>query len=114
MLEKPTKWKPVTDEVLKWETPGQTAEGIYADMQVREFSDRSAKLYTLNVDSGRTVRFWGSTILDQRLDRVPIGTWVQITYKGQAGQGNRRYKDFEVNVAESTKLLEESDVDSIP
>ena len=113
-MERPTNWKSVTEDIFKWESPGQILEGIYQQVQQRDFGERVAKLYTLNVDGDQVIRFWGSTVLDKRLARVPKGAWVQITYKGEAGQGNRRYKNFDVRVNEETRLVLEKDEDSIP
>ncbi len=105
MASKPTRLKPVKDEVLKFESPGQTAEGFLQGAQDREFEDRKTKFYTLIDENEQPVSFYGSVVLDNHLARVPIGEWVQITYKGQAGKGSRRYKDFDINVGVDTDLL---------
>ena len=114
MPKKPTRWKSVRDDVVRWERVGQTIEGVYQEVEERNFSERTAKLYTLMGDGDQAIRFWGSTVLDQHMARVPRGTWVQIIFKGEAGQGNRRYKDFDVNVGEDTKLTGGRDEDDIP
>ena len=114
MLQKPKNWKSVKDEILKWEKTGQSAEGIYRDVQRHDFGERWAKLYMLNGDGDQVIRFCGSTVLDQHMARVPKGAWVQIIYQGEVGPGNRRYKDFEVNVGEDTELVADKDAEVIP
>ncbi len=105
MLQRPENWKSVKDPILKWEKIGQSAEGVYRDVQERDFGERTGKLYTLNGDGDQMIRFWGTTVLDQHMARVPKGVWVQIIYQGEAGQGNRCYKDFEVKVGKGTELV---------
>ena len=105
MAEKPKQWKSVRDDIHKWENVGETIEGVYRDVQEREIGDRTAKLYTLDRDGDRPLCFWGTTVINRQMERVPRGSWVQIVYRGEAGQGNRRYKDLEVKVGKGTDLL---------
>ena len=105
MSEKPKKWKSVKRDIVKWEEAGQSVEGIYADVKERTFEDRIAKLYILMGEGGRVYRFWGTAVLDQAMELIPLRTWVRIEYKGKAGEGNRRYKDFDVEVGEETELV---------
>lgn len=114
MPQKPIRWKSVRDDILKWEEVGQTIEGVYQDVEERDFGERTANLYTLLCDGDQVIRFWGSTVLDQHMARVPKGAWVQIIFMGEAGQGNRRYRDFQVNIDEDTKPGVGKNEDDIP
>ena len=105
MPKKPNRWKPVKDQVYKWESPGQTIVGVYRDVQERTFNNRTVNLYTFVDENDRPIRFWGSAVLDRHLALVPQGSWVQIEFKGQGGHGARRYKNFDINVAEGTEFL---------
>ena len=103
MKEKPTRWKSVKSETMKWEEEGEKIEGVYMECRQRAFGDRTTNLFTVAVEGRPPVSFWGTTVLDRQMEHVPKGSWVRIIYKGKKGEGERRYRDFDVSVADDTE-----------
>ncbi len=63
--------------------PGSTWEGTYTDKRiVPTTSGRDAAVYTIENGEG-PIEFWGVTAFERRMDIVPKGSYVWITYRGK-------------------------------
>jgi len=91
-------WKGVNDDATRWTEFGQTIEGTYEGFTLHTFEGREVKQHTVENGGPRPVRFWGTTVLDDRLAGVEEGTRVRIVYRGEEGKPPRRYKSFDVAV----------------
>ena len=63
----------------------------------------NSAIHSVKTDDGEVVSFWGSTLLDDRLSRVPVGVRVKIEYLGEAvsEKTKRKYKNFKVYMAKT-------------
>ncbi len=82
----------------KFEIEGDCIEGILLDKKSK-IGPNEAMLYVLETSKGFE-NVWGSTILDQRMNLVEVGSKIRITYKGKADAtpGKRPAHIFKVEV----------------
>lgn len=102
------KWKEVQlsdDSIWDKEEP---LEGTYTTVETNKGQKGNSNLYTFKTDKGE-IKAWGSTVLDDKMLGVPIGTYVRIEYEGliksKRGTEYHSYKVFfdEVTRPVSTK-----------
>lgn len=92
------KEEDVDEKVKMWEPElvGDFLQGFYIDKEegVGQFK---SNLYTLKTSDGE-VKFWGSTVLDDLLVKVPLSCEVKIIYQGKkpSKNGKKFWKDFKV------------------
>ena len=91
-------WKKVNegegggDNFMKWESVGQTLEGVWEGLSEGKFGD-------LGCING--VKFPMHTVLDKALNEVEDGVKVKVVYMGmKTSKKGNRYKDFDVFVDE--------------
>lgn len=55
-------------------------------------------MYTIKNEAGEPVKMWGSTVLDDKMGMIPLGSEVKIVYNGkvQNEKTKRTYKSFDV------------------
>lgn len=76
----------------------QTITGVYVGSEEKT-SDLSTKHF-LDVKGRGIVIVWGSTVLDERLKFVSVGSVIKITYKGkEKTKSHRDVKIYKVEVA---------------
>ncbi len=94
----PEPWKPQEE--------GEMLEGIYKGHDEVTVKNRSFRSY--RVQNEDTKEFFGVAggMLKNAIERVPVGTYVWITYKGMVETENGPAKDFEVECERGTKLLD--------
>lgn len=112
-------WKPVGGMPPVWdpELGKKSIQGEYIEFKTVETKDvmkgnnakRNSSLYTIRQNDGSLLSFWGSTVIDMRMQGdgtpenpgVKEGTYIRVTYlgKGKSEKG-RSFKNF---------LIEESD-----
>ena len=88
-------------KVGKWNNVGLMVSGIHRGLRPgRDFQGQSTTLWYVEREDGTTERWGATTLIRDRLADVPIGTYVEITYKGQATKqsGVGTYKDFLVQI----------------
>lgn len=63
----------------------------------RNIGANNSTIYEVE-SKGKLISFWGSTVLDPRLEQVSIGDELRITYKGKkkSEKTGRTFKDYEV------------------
>jgi hypothetical protein len=91
-------------EWLKLENAGDCVIGKFIGKEKQSFNDeRSRNVYTLQLQpddknpKGRKVRVPGSTVLDQIMETVEIGTYVAIIYTGEENlKGAKRLSHWQV------------------
>jgi hypothetical protein len=87
-----------------WKKPGQTVRGIYQGSRKTQFDGRDVNIHVFKNGDGETFDVWESAALN-RLSLIPKGTVTEIRFTGlKKGKGKRKYKGFEIAVAEGTKL----------
>jgi hypothetical protein len=86
--EKNNMWDP--------QAVGEFIQGIYIEKEENVGQFRS-NLYTLGTE-GEEIKFWGSTVLDELMNKVPLGHEVLISYQGTkpSKKGKKPWKDYKV------------------
>jgi hypothetical protein len=86
--EKNNKWEP---EVI-----GETIQGIYIEKE-EDVGQYSSTLYTIKTKEGE-MKFWGSTVLDNLMSKVPLGHEIRISYQGKqpSKRGKNPWKDYKI------------------
>lgn len=87
------------EQVKMWEPDavGESIQGRYIDKEegVGQFK---SNLYTIKTQKGEEIKFWGSTVLDNLLEKVPLSCEVKIIFQGKkpSKSGKNPYKDYKV------------------
>lgn len=70
--------------------------GLFVKVE-ENIGPNKSKMYSVKTRGG-VVKFWGSTVLDDKLMGVPVGSQVKVEYEGMK-QGKRgEYKSYKVFV----------------
>jgi len=79
-------------------------EGKYKGMK-ENVGKNNSRLYFVEKTVGEEVSFWGSSLLDNQMRSVPVGSFVRIHYLGMAiaEKSKRSYKNFEIEVDKQTE-----------
>lgn len=99
----------MADQKDEWiEAGGQTGEmwdpeatkevmGVLKSIK-SDVGPNNSKIYVLQEDGkDETTGVWGSTVLDTRMEEVPVNSIVKIEYLGRVkGKSPQPYKDFKV------------------
>lgn len=82
---------------------GESIQGIYIEKE-EDVGQYSSNLYTLKTDKGE-IKFWGSTVLDELMEKVLMGYEVSIIYQGKqpSKKGKNPWKDYKVLYREVEK-----------
>jgi|TARA_R100000789_G_C3004039_1_gene149608 hypothetical protein len=72
-IQQPGAWKPGKE--------GDTVEGVLVNRK-KEVGPNKSMLYHLKQKDDNIISVWGSTVLDNRLELVPDGSYIRITFKG--------------------------------
>lgn len=85
---KPTIWDP--------QSMGDSIQGIYIEVE-ENVGQFKSNMYTIKNEDGET-KFWGSTVLDSLMEKVPLGYEVRVTYMGKqpSKHGKKLWKDYKV------------------
>ncbi|MCE5245364.1 hypothetical protein LLG88_00355 [bacterium] len=91
-------------EIVKFDNIGDTLEATLTGKRIVKRKDGTpAVLWDFTLDSGKQVAVWGTKYLDQRLDAILPGSYVQIQYAGDAPAKQKGYSPmriFNVGVAQ--------------
>jgi hypothetical protein len=80
-------WKEIkssNDNIVRWETPGQTHEGVFQGGKLS--GPKSNLLFAFLGADGKVWRTWETYDLKGKLENVPTGRYVRVTYKGLSGK----------------------------
>lgn len=94
-------WKPVGRTDLppfhKFEITPEV-EGVYESVK-SDVGANKKQVYTLRLSSGNQVSIWGSTVLDEIMEDLEIGSRILITFKGTkpTKRGKNEAKIFTVD-----------------
>lgn len=69
-------------ELFKWETPGTNVRGVLEKYEYTKLPKGMAHLYTIRTKKGKII-FPAQVILRAKLEDIPIGYIVDITYNGE-------------------------------
>ncbi len=70
-------------------------QGVF--LETREgVGSNNSKMHYVRTKDGERVGFWGSTVLDGRLQEVPVGSQIMIVYKGKQESEKRKGSQFKV------------------
>lgn len=87
------------EQTKMWEpqAAGESIEGFYIDKE-ENVGQFNSNLYTIKTGKGEEVKFWGSTVLDDLIGKVPLSSEVKIIYQGkQPSKGGKKFwKDYKV------------------
>jgi hypothetical protein len=81
-------------------------EGQYIKKDT-DVGENGSNMYKIQQEDGSVVSVWGSTVLDNKMDNVGIGQYIQIKYLGKKPSPNRKgkeYKDFSVFIGNEPAL----------
>jgi hypothetical protein len=86
--EQTKMWEPVA--------VGESIQGNYIDKE-EEVGQFKSNLYTLKTEKGE-IKFWGSTVLDNLMEKVPMSSEVKIIFEGTkpSKSGKKPWKDYKV------------------
>ena len=78
------------------EAVGESIQGSYIDKE-EDVGQYKSNLYTIKTDAGE-IKFWGSTVLDNLMDKVPLSSQVKIIFQGKqpSKSGRNPWKDYKV------------------
>jgi len=98
-------WKKVDEfekgDIQEMNENGQQIEGELLRKQV-EVGKHNSNLYTIRRKDGVVKKIWGTAILDNRLQEVPVGARVRITFEGEIkSKSGNPLKSFTVEVWEN-------------
>jgi hypothetical protein len=86
------------EKVNMWDpsAAGESIQGIYIDKE-EDVGQYKSNMYTLKTSDGE-VKFWGSTVLDNLMEKVPFSSEVRVTFQGTqpSKSGRNPWKDYRV------------------
>ncbi len=95
---------PGLPDVWTHDKEGDFIEGIYLKMK-DNVGKNKANMYVLDVD-GKKMSVWGTTVLDNKMEDVSIGSKIKITFEGK--DQDKEYKNYKV---EEDKMAEQETVE---
>ena len=74
-------WETIEPGIWKPEKEGDTIEGVLIGKEADRGSFGSY-IYNIETVAGQHLGVWGSTVLDDRMKYVPVGSRIRIVFKG--------------------------------
>lgn len=69
-------------------------EGYYKAKE-EKVGPNESNVYHFELKNGSVTSVWGSTVIDNNLQSMPLDTFMQISYVGEVkGQRGTKYKNF--------------------
>lgn len=104
-----------SDEVWKPAPGNETLRGTYLECEENMGSKKNSNLYSLETADGKVVKFWGSKVLDDRMNTVEPGELLAVVWKGKVNAKNgTAYHDYAVfheKAEEKTDSLKEEELE---
>jgi len=85
-------------EMYDWAT-NHVLEGTYIGKDINQGRKKDQNIYHVKKkDTGEMVKFWGTTVLNDGMNNVPIGHVLYIVYSGlvPSQSGGNSYHKFDV------------------
>jgi hypothetical protein len=97
------KAEPEDSTMHDWESANEL-EGVFEKFE-EGIGANESRMYTIRKENGEVVKTWGTTVLDSRMEMVPLKATIKIVYKGytKSPKTGREYKDFDVFYQGSSK-----------
>lgn len=93
-------WKPIEPNVWKPKESGESIIGVVVNKTPKDEGTGLSAKYQLENPQGM-ILVWGSAVLDDRMQYVPVGSKVRITFEGQTKNKRQQTVNlFRVEVAE--------------
>ena len=93
-------WKPIEPNVWKPKEIGDSIIGVVVNKTPKDESTGLSAKYQLENPQGM-ILVWGSAILDDRMQYVPVGSKIRITFDGQTKNKRQQTVNlFRIDVAE--------------
>ena len=89
------EWEEVPEgDIFEFKKEGDFIEGTLIHLE-KDVGQHKSKLYSLKLDDGKLIKFWGSKLLDGRMTGIEFGTHIKVVYGGliTPEKGNA-YKTF--------------------
>ena len=78
---------------------GEKVDGIYIETKVNQGRDQNSSVHTIKKDNGELASFWGSTALDDMLNKCNPGDYIRVEYQGKVkSKSGKDYHSWEVFV----------------
>jgi len=89
------------DYTIRTEKPRTMKKGEVLEGRIISIVEgHLSPILTICDDNGEVHRLWMSTVLEQAITPGDVGSFAQITYKGEVkSQGGRPVHDYEVGIA---------------
>jgi hypothetical protein len=100
------KMRSVTANFFQFQTIGDTIAGVYIHRDVAVFHRAGVATevgkYTFEDDeTGERRTFLGGTVIDQTMETVPLGSYVEVEYVGdRKTSNNMNVKQFDIRIAD--------------
>lgn len=93
-------WKPIEPKVWKPQTSGDSIMGVLVNKTPRNENTGISAKYQIENKEGMFL-IWGTVVLDDRMQYVPVGSKVRIAFLGKTqNKRNQQVNLFKVEVAE--------------
>jgi len=101
------KWEKLggSGNSFKFEDEGKTLTGVYVGSKTIKIEERPVRVHLIDAGDGAEPREVLGTVLNN-LEALPLKTPVRIKYLGMRGKGARKYKNFQIEYPEGTKVKE--------
>jgi len=100
-------WKTIEPNVWKPAETGESITGVVVSKTPKNESTGLSAKYQLENENGMFL-IWGSVVLDDRLQYVPVGSKVRITFEGKTkNKRNQTVNLFKVEIAEAISKEQE-------
>jgi hypothetical protein len=88
---------PETSKTWDFEKDGAVLIGTLLGVK-QHVGANDSNIYNVRMDDNETVGFWGSTVLDDKMAEVPVGSRLKVEFQGTKTnpKTNRNFKVFEV------------------
>ena len=91
------KWTELTSNMNTWQPEAnETIQGRLSEIKT-DVGPNHSNVYVVENEHGET-DIWGSTVLDQEIPKLDVGTYIKIQYLGEKTNPStgRTYKAFKV------------------
>lgn len=77
--------------------PGDQIEGYFVAKREITTKFGAAEIYDVDLKSGEKISIMGSAAIKNRMNRVPVSSYVWVTYKGKVDTDNGAMNDYEID-----------------
>jgi hypothetical protein len=88
------------------EKEGDLIEGIYRGSDIVKAKGRSFVSYKIQDEKTGKIRGVASAMLRTKMNQIPKGTYIWVTFKGMTDTENGPSRDYDVEVEKGTNLID--------